>query len=83
MSRVREVVLYSRQGCHLCDEVKQILTKLECRGGFAWREIDIDTDSDLRGQFNHEVPVVFIDGKKAFKYRVDEKDLRRRLALDQ
>jgi glutaredoxin len=53
---------------------------LERRGGFQWREVDVDTDDELRRQFTDEVPVVFIDGHKAFKYRMDEREFLRRLA---
>ncbi|HZU43683.1 MAG TPA: glutaredoxin family protein, partial [Terriglobales bacterium] len=56
-----EVVVYSRRGCHLCEVVKESLIKLERRGGFTWRDIDVDSDDDLRRQFTDEVPVVFID----------------------
>ena len=76
----RDVVLYSRKGCHLCQVVKESLQKLQRRGGFEWREIDVDSAEDLHRQFNDEVPVVFIDGKKAFKYHMDEKDFLRRIA---
>jgi glutaredoxin len=76
----REVLLYSRKGCHLCQVVKESLAKLSRHGGFAWREIDVDGDEQLRRQFNDEVPVVFIDGKKAFKYRMDERDFLRRIS---
>ena len=76
----RQVVVYSRKGCHLCEIVKESLVKLERRGGFTWREIDVDSDEDLRRQFTDEVPVVFIDGRKAFKYRMNEQDFLRKLA---
>jgi glutaredoxin len=76
----RQVVVYSRKGCHLCELVKESLTKLSRRGGFIWHEVDVDSDSELRRQFNDEVPVVFIDGRKAFKYRMDEQEFLRRLA---
>lgn len=79
MSSSRQVVLYTRRGCHLCQIVKESLHKLERRGGFTWQEVDVDTDDQLRRQFTDEVPVVFIDGRKAFKYRMDEKDFLRRL----
>ncbi|MGA2855861.1 MAG: glutaredoxin family protein [Candidatus Sulfotelmatobacter sp.] len=79
MPESRSVVVYSRKGCHLCEVVKESLSKLSRRGGFIWREIDVDTDAELRRQFNDEVPVVFIDGRKAFKYRMDEKEFLRRL----
>jgi glutaredoxin len=76
----RNVVVYSRKGCHLCEVVKESLHKLSRRGGFTWQEIDVDTDVDLRREYNDQVPVVFIDGRKAFKYRMDEREFLRRLA---
>jgi glutaredoxin len=80
MPELRSVVVYSRKGCHLCEVVKESLDKLSRRGGFTWREIDVDTDAELRRQFNDEVPVVFIDGRKAFKYHMDEQEFLRKLA---
>jgi glutaredoxin len=59
--------------------VKESLTKLSRRGDFTWREVDVDTDAELRRRFNDEVPVVFIDGRKAFKYRMDEQEFLRKL----
>src|SRR5215471_2227947 len=79
MLTLRKVVVYSRKGCHLCEIVKETLVKLERRGGFHWQEIDVDSDDRLRRQFTDEVPVVFIDGRKAFKYRMDERDFLRKL----
>lgn len=80
MSHLRQVVVYSRKGCHLCELVKETLTKLERRGGFKWQDIDVDSDLELRRKYNDEVPVVFIDGYKGFKYRMTEQDFLRRLA---
>ena len=79
MAETRHVVVYSRKGCHLCEIVKETLTKLQRRGGFTWQEIDVDHDDELRRQFSDEVPVVFIDGRKAFKYHMDEYEFLRRL----
>lgn len=80
MMTSRQVVVYSRKGCHLCEIVKETLVKLERRGGFQWQEVDVDSDESLRRQFTDEVPVVFIDGRKAFKYRMDEQEFLRKLA---
>jgi len=80
MQEPRSVVVYSRKGCHLCEVVKESLVKLSRRGGFTWREVDVDTDIELRRQFNDEVPVVFIDGRKAFKYSMNEQEFLRKLA---
>ena len=80
MPEFREVVVYSRKGCHLCEIVKESLIKLQRQGGYTWREVDVDSDEQLRRQFTDEVPVVFIDGRKAFKYHMDEREFLRKLA---
>jgi glutaredoxin len=79
MPAPREVVVYSRKGCHLCEIVKETLSKLQRRGGFTWHEVDVDADDQLRRRFTDEVPVVFIDGRKAFKYRMDEQEFLKKL----
>jgi glutaredoxin len=80
MADARQVLVYTRKGCHLCEIVKESLVKLERRGLFHWKEVDVDGDDLLRRQFTDEVPVVFIDGRKAFKYRMDEREFLRKLA---
>ncbi len=77
---MHEVILYTRQGCHLCDVVKHTLQQLESSAAFRWQIIDIDTDPMLQQRFNEEVPVVFIDGRKAFKYRMEPQQFLRVLA---
>jgi glutaredoxin len=56
------------------------VVKLHKRGGFTWREVDVDSDPEIRRLYTDEVPVVFIDGRKAFKYRLDEKEFLRKLS---
>ena len=80
MPAAPEVILYSRKGCHLCDVVKHSLTRLSGSAEFSWQEIDIDADPNLFSRFNEEVPVVFINGHKAFKYQMDEREFLRKLA---
>ena len=53
--------------------------KLQKRGGFTWREIDVDSDAEIRRRYTDEVPVVFINGRKSFKYRLDEQEFLRKL----
>ena len=74
------MIVYSRKGCHLCEIVKESLVKLHKRGGFDWREVDVDSNAELRRQYNDQVPVVFINGRKVFKYRMDEQEFLRKLA---
>jgi glutaredoxin len=77
---MHNVLVYSRKGCHLCEVVKETLTQIQGDADFQWSEIDIDANPELRKQFNDEVPVVFIDGRKAFKHRMDERQFLRALA---
>jgi glutaredoxin len=77
---MHDVVVYSRYGCHLCDVVKETLTQLQGDADFQWRVVDIDSDPELRKKYNDEVPVIFIDGRKTFKYRMDERQFLRALA---
>ena len=80
MPEPRSVIVYSRKGCHLCEVVKESLDKLSRRGGFTWSEVDVDTNPELRREYNDQVPVVFIDGRKAFKYHMDEREFLRKLS---
>lgn len=72
-----EVVIYTRQGCCLCDEAESLLV----RHGLHPKMVDIDADAELREQFTNCVPVVEIDGKIRFRGRVNEV-LLKRLLLD-
>lgn len=77
-----ELILYTRRGCHLCDEMKQQVAPLAREFSATLREADIDADPALRAQFDTEVPVLFLDGRKIAKYRVDPGQLRRQLGRD-
>ncbi len=74
-----EVVLYTRAGCHLCDEAKKELMPLRDEFHFTLREVDIDSDEALRVRYGHDIPVVFLDGRKVAKHRLDREQFRRRL----
>ena len=76
---MHDVVVYSRAGCCLCDVVKETLAAMRREADFQWREVDIDADPELRRKYNDEVPVVFIDGRKAFKYRMSGPEFLRAL----
>jgi len=74
------VTLYTRAGCCLCDEAKRVLSQARGCADFEYRECDIDSDPDLLRQYNDEVPVVAINGVKAFKYKLDMKEFLKKLA---
>ena len=67
-----EIIVYSKPDCCLCDQVKEQLKKLQELHEFVWREINILGDPADFERFQYEIPVIFIDGRKAFKYHLDE-----------
>ena len=75
MSRAPQVILYTRKGCHLCDEAHQLLARWQ----LAPQLVDIDEDPELRARYDTCVPVVVIDGQERFRGRVNEVLLRRLL----
>jgi glutaredoxin len=75
-----QVTLYTRAGCCLCDDAKRVVLQAQSRADFDFAEVDIDGDSDLQRLYNDEVPVVTINSHKAFKYKVDIKELLKKLA---
>ena len=75
----RDVTLYTRPGCHLCDEVKAAIAPLLREFGATLREVDIDEDAVLRERHGWDVPVIYIGAHKAAKHRVDLAQFRRQL----
>ena len=74
-----EVRVYSAPGCHLCELAKEILGREQQARGFELVEVDIAGDDELEAAYREQIPVVFVAGRKAFKYHVDVAELRRRL----
>ena len=74
-----EVILYTRAGCHLCEEAREQIRRVRADTPFRFRSVDIDRDPALRDLYNEEVPVIFVNGEKAFRYRVDPGELRKLL----
>jgi len=75
------LIIYSRPGCHLCEEMKALVTRVIDRTNLAAHldEINVETDTDLEHRFGLEVPVLMLNGKKVAKYRVSEEVLTRLL----
>ncbi len=76
------LTLYSRPGCHLCDEMKEILYPVARACHCTVAEVDISGDPDLEARYGTEIPVLLINGRKAFKYRLTERALRARLRAE-
>jgi glutaredoxin len=74
-----EIVVYSKPDCCLCEEVKLQLVRLREKHEFTWQEVNILEDRGAYEKFKEEIPVIFVNGRKAFKYHLDEKRLIRLL----
>ena len=76
------LTLYSRPGCHLCEEMKAVVERVTRAADppIAIDEIDISADPGLEARYGLDIPVLLVNGKKAAKYRITEHELMRVLA---
>lgn len=72
---------YTAEECSLCRQMRSVLARVGREYPLTIREIDISADPVLHARFAREVPVLFLDGRKAFKYHVSEAALRRKLVF--
>lgn len=75
----RDVTLYTRPGCHLCDEAKAAVAPILREFAAVLREVNVDEDAVLKERYGDDVPVIFIGARKAAKHRVDLTQFRRQL----
>jgi glutaredoxin len=73
------VTLYSRPGCHLCDDAREALRRVARRAPFELNEVDITTDDALHARYLERIPVIALDGEELFDFFVDEEALIRRI----
>ena len=76
-----QIDIYSRPACHLCDQAKAVVERVRQRYPFGLRVINIEEDSALEEAFGTEIPVVFINGNKAIRYRVNEAELEKKVKM--
>lgn len=70
------ITLYTRPGCHLCDDARAVVERVCADLGESFEEVDITTDDDLADRYGEDIPVTFVDGKQHDFWRVDESRLR-------
>jgi glutaredoxin len=75
----REVTLYTRPGCHLCEEAKTAVAPLLREFGAVLREVNIENDAVLEERYGWDIPVIFLGARKAAKHRLDVEQFRRQL----
>jgi glutaredoxin len=76
VASIPRLVLFHAQGCHLCDRARDVLDRV----GVPYESVDITGDDALEGRYREWLPVVEIDGARAFVYYVDEAALRRKVS---
>ncbi len=75
------LTLYTRPGCHLCEEMKAVIEHAARRVPLRLEEVNISTDIALTERYGVEIPVLLVEGRKAAKYRISEADLLSKLTL--
>ena len=73
------IEIYSRPGCHLCDQARAVIEEFRGKYEMAIRTINVETSADLETRFGMDIPVVFLDGEEAFRHRVNPGELERKL----
>ena len=76
------VIVYSRPGCHLCDEAKATILSAGCSDQFTFAEVNIESDEELLRKYKYDIPVISIDGVETFIHRVDPSEFRTRINAD-
>ena len=70
------VVVFTREGCHLCEQAIVVIAEVCRETGATYRTVDIDSEPQLQQQYNDQVPVTFVDGRQHDFWRVDPQRLR-------
>lgn len=73
------VIIYSRPGCHLCEEAKQAIDSAQCANEYTLEEINIESDRALLQRYRYDIPVIMINGKEAFRHRLTPEAFREKL----
>ena len=76
------VEIYSKKDCCLCDKVKELINRVGSEMSFSFKEVDITDNEELFRKHKEDVPLVFINGRKAFKFKVDEAEFRKKLRIE-
>ena len=71
------VIIYSRPGCHLCDDAKAVIMSAGCSDQFTLAEVNIESDEELLRKYKYDIPVIAIDGVETFMHRVDASEFQK------
>ena len=80
MTTRAQVTLYSKPGCHLCEEMKSEIVRADCAAAYDLQEVNIETDAELLTRYRFEIPVLLIDGVEMFRHRLTAAAFRERIS---
>ncbi|MFN8576635.1 MAG: glutaredoxin family protein [Candidatus Sericytochromatia bacterium] len=72
--------IYSKENCELCDKLKEVVNKVHKNIEFDIKEIDITKDPEIFEKYKYDIPVVHLNGIIAFKHRITEDELIKKLS---
>ncbi len=73
------VIIYSRPGCHLCEEALAAIRDANCADEYTLDEVNIESDPKLLGLYKFDIPVVTISGVTAFIHRLTPEEFKERI----
>ncbi|MGH9882918.1 MAG: glutaredoxin family protein [Pyrinomonadaceae bacterium] len=73
------VVIYTRPGCHLCEEAKAAMQSADCGAEYTLNEVNIETDAGLLERYKNDIPVIEVNGVEAFRHRITAAEFRQRI----
>jgi len=73
------LLVYSKPGCHLCEDAVRVLTRFQAQTPFTLEEVNIEDDPPLFAKYGEQIPVIFFNGEFLFEYAIDESILRQKL----
>ena len=79
IERKAQVILYTRPSCHLCEEAKKEMLAAGCADAYTLEEVNVDSDPALKERYGWEIPVIYINGIKAFKYHLTAAEFKQKL----
>jgi glutaredoxin len=76
-AKAPQVTFYTKAGCHLCEEARDMLDDIAAQTEFELTEIDIRSDNELFEQYRYRIPVIIINGETVLEGRIEYRDLAR------
>jgi glutaredoxin len=83
MKAKAQVLLYTKPGCHLCEEAKGEMLSAGCADLYDLTEINIETDPALKTRYRFDIPVITINGQERFRHRLTAAEFKRAVASDE